>query len=274
MAQHGAQDRGRGDAAVIGLAHEIIVEAARPRPVGACEHFRCRGERRAKPPQQIGTAVEADERIARRNLEAVRERLGRQLPQGLRIRTQRIGPVARECAGDKHVEACQREPLGTADARAGSRILVAPARARAGIEQNAHDRKIERRAGARMAILPGRRRVERGPAIGAADHEVAPAGVKRHVERRIGGARDLEHVVGRRVEPPEIDAKVPKLVREAELKNPMRPRAHRRGTEQGQRRLRRGLDRGRAHGGHQYLSSGRPTERVRSSRWGAGSAVK
>ena len=84
---------------------------------------------------------------------------------------------------------------------ARSRVAIGPARPGAGIEQHADDGEVECGARALGRVAPRRGAVDRGPAIVAADHEMPPARMERHVERGIGLARRRDDEVGGRVEP-------------------------------------------------------------------------
>ena len=110
-----------------------------------------------------------------------------------RIDPQRTAGPHREFAIAEHHEAGERQALGAADRFAAHRIAEAPVRPRAGIEQHADDRQIERRARALGRRRPRHGLIDFVPVIEAVDVEMPPARMERNVERRIGRARRVDH---------------------------------------------------------------------------------
>ena len=98
--------------------------------------------------------------------------------------------------------------------------------------------------------------------------------MERHVKVRIGRAGDRENEIYGHVEAIELDAKVRKMVLEPKGQHALRARAYSIRAEQAQGRSRWGILGRSPHGRHQYLSSERPTDFVRSACLGGGSGVK
>ena len=107
-----------------------------------------------EPPQQVGAAFDAEQRIGWGDLEAGGQGIGREIFEPVRIGPQRLPRIGRKSALREHREARERESFGAADALAARCIAIAPLRSGAGIEQNADDRQIESRAAACGGVVP------------------------------------------------------------------------------------------------------------------------
>jgi hypothetical protein len=85
------------------------------------------------------------------------------------------------------VEARHRQALGARQIEAGAGLAVAPARAGAGIEQDAGERQVDADAGDLLPVEIGAgRRGQLPPTVDAADAEVAPARVVGDLEGGVG----------------------------------------------------------------------------------------
>ena len=80
----------------------------------------------------------------------------------------------------------------------------------------------------------------RVPAVLAVHHKVAPARMERNIERRIGGARDLDHQVGGGIELARIDTEMIELAIQPQRQQPVGALAHRRGAQKRKGCCRRG----------------------------------
>ena len=232
MREHLRQDDRRGDPPVLRERGQMIEQAAGARRVVAAENLRRRHHGPAEPAQQIGAPGNALQRIAH-PIPGSRERA---LPPARSARIDAIDPQRtagphREFAIAEHHQAGERQALGAADRFAARRIAESPVRPRAGIEQHADDRQIERRAGALFGRRPGHRLIEFVPVIEAVDVEMPPARMERDVERGIGRARRVDHKLRGVVEPRQIDLEIRQAV--AERQHLVRAFAHGSGTEQG-----------------------------------------
>ncbi|CCD99338.1 hypothetical protein BRAS3809_2590011 [Bradyrhizobium sp. STM 3809] len=226
LQQHLLQDVGGRETATGRRSGELIEQAAGTRAILGSEHLRLCRRDLAEPAQQRYAAVQPDQGIVSAHLKAAFEIGDGELSQLRRIGAQWIAGVGGERAAGKHVEARQRQPLGAADARTGHGVLIAPSRTGAGIEQHAGDRKVELGPRSRGCIRPGRLRRDRSPAVDAADHEVPPARVERHLAARIRRVGHVAHEIGDGIELGEIDAEMRQPAVEAERKQLMRPLAH------------------------------------------------
>ena len=248
MREQFRQDDRRGERPILRERGEMIEQAAGARRVVAAKNLRRRQHGPAEPAQQIGAPGDALQRIVIRHLESANELGLREVGQNRCIDPQRTAGPHRELAIAEHHEACERQALGTADRFAAHRIAEAPVRPRAGIEQDADNRQIERRAGALSGRWPRHRLIDFVPVIEAVDLEMPPARMKRHVERRISRARRIDHKLRGLIETGQIDAKIRQAV--AERQHLVRALAHGGGAEQ------RLCGRLRRH--DQYFSSGLP----------------
>jgi len=156
------------------------------------------------PATQRGAPLQADERVGRVGLEAVREHRRVDAREAGRVGAQRVGGIGGEGAGGEHVEAGDGEPLGARE-HGAARVAVAPARARAGIEQDGDDGELEGGAQPRggPSLAEGAR--ERRPPVLSSDDEVPPARMEGHVARWIGLARRARDQLRAPVEAREVE---------------------------------------------------------------------
>ena len=163
----------------------MIEQAARTRRVVRAEDLAARATRPAEPAQQIGAALEADQRIV---VAAPGSRVRASAPGVPPARRHR--PAADRAASRR--EHAAREHARLASARPSERpialprrgVAVAPGRARAGIEQHADDGEVELGARPRRAIGPCRtRRRSRAQRSTPSIDEMPPARVEGDVER-------------------------------------------------------------------------------------------
>jgi hypothetical protein len=232
----------------------MIKQSARPWRIAPREHCRIVGHGAAEPPQKIGTAVHAGERVVGRNLKAPAQRLVAESDKRTGIHPQGIVALC-ESAGREHVEAGNRQPFRAADCLPGNRIAVAPRGAGAGIQQHARNREVEGGAPAGGDVAPACRLLDRRPAIVGADNKMPPARVKRNVERRIGLSRQRQHKIGGGFQLRQVEAKVLELAIESQRQHFFGALTHRLGAQERQDGGSGWLD-GAIQG--QNLSSARP----------------
>ena len=147
MGEQSLQDRGRLDAVVFGGRRDDVEEPAGPRIVMLPEDVGVRRDDAAEAVEKRRAALEADERIVGRDLEACGEILRRQGHQHIRIDAEGVLGPARKGAAHEHVEARHGQALGADIGFAGAAFLVAPLRPGARIEQHGDDGEIEGGAG-------------------------------------------------------------------------------------------------------------------------------
>src|SRR5579863_6766898 len=144
----------------------------------------------------------------RSDLKAVGQFSVRELRKPRRVSTQRLARKGRKRAIDEHGEARKRQPLGATSCAACCRIVITPVCASTGVEQHAHDRKIEFGARADGPIGPCNATGELRPTIDAVNLEMSPPSVKRNVKRGISLARNRNREIGCTVELVEINEKM------------------------------------------------------------------
>jgi hypothetical protein len=115
--------------------------------------------------------------------------------------------VGRERSRAKHVEARDGKAFGARERETARAFAVAPAVARAGIEQHAHGCEVDGHARALEAISVAARR-ELAPTVDAAGGEMAPAAVIGNLQIGIGLARDVGHVGGNRREAARVEGEI------------------------------------------------------------------
>src|SRR5437762_1070352 len=101
-----------------------------------------------------------------------------------------------------------RQPQQPRDYQPGFGLPRSPARARAGVEQDRDDRKIE--PGARALRRVGARRNRFG-AIDAAGRKMPPAAVKWHIEIGVAPPRHSNNALDRLIESVEMQPEMPCL---------------------------------------------------------------
>jgi hypothetical protein len=195
------------------------------------ENIRVRCDDATEPVEERGAALEADERVVGRNLEAFGQILGRQRHQYVRIDAERILRLAGKGTAHEHIEACHRKSLGADIGLARAALLIAPLRAGARIEQHGDDGEVESRTSHVGGFFPGRAVHHRIPAIMTSGGEVAPAGMERDVEGRIGLPDRGHYLVSAGIEPSEIDREMLETAFETCLQKLVRPFPHRSGRE-------------------------------------------
>ena len=85
----------------------------------AAEYVRFRGHQPAQATQQVGAAVQPDQRIGIRNLHTALKVGNAQVCKDIGIDPQGLKGIGRECAACEHRKAGQPQSFRTADRRAG-----------------------------------------------------------------------------------------------------------------------------------------------------------
>ena len=100
------QNRRRGQLSTVRQHRKPVVQAAGPRRVVAAEDIRFRGDQPAQAAQQVGAAVQSDQRIVIRDLHAALEIGNIKIREHAGIGAQRLGGWnSRESAAREHGEA-------------------------------------------------------------------------------------------------------------------------------------------------------------------------
>jgi hypothetical protein len=141
--------------------------------------------------------------------------------------------IAGQGAADEQVEARYGQAFRAGVNLARAPLPVAPARPGAGVEENGHDREVERRPRHRRRVRPGRAFHGCRPAVDPADGEVPPARVEGDVEGGVSLARGRGDGVGAGREAVEVDGEVGEPSGEGLVEEVLRPGAHGGGGEEG-----------------------------------------
>jgi hypothetical protein len=209
--------------------------------------------------QQGGAALEPDQRVLVRDLEALGQIAGGQEGQGHGVDAPGIVLGDGEGPGLEHPQGGDGQPLGAGQGAAGAGVLVRPVRARAGVQQHGDDGEVELGPGARGGVEPVAGLGNRAPQVDAVDGEMPPAGVEGHGQGRILVADHGGDVAGRLRQPVEVDRPVVEAAGDADGQHLMGAFADGGGVQQavGLLRFRTAQGRGPPHGSGLRPTAGR-----------------
>jgi hypothetical protein len=211
-----------------GFGDEMIEKSAGSRCIVQREYFRTLTDEAAKRTKKVGATLEPDQWIIVGDLKTVTQRLGIEVRQCICVDPQLLRAVAttrREVTAREQIETCHGQTLGPGEVAGRHWIVVAPLRAGAGVEQHTDDREIEIRTRSRRRILEVFGKVRM--AIESPRHEMPPARVERHVERRIILPHNRQDEIDCDVEAVGVETKIRQLVVEPECQHAMGAVAHR-----------------------------------------------